>query len=66
MSKTISIEQVVQALQCQGDGHRVIVTYSADERRNIDVQSMDLLYVIISELAQTLEGPIGESNQPRR
>ena len=60
VSKTITIEQVVQALKCQGDGERVIVTYNADERRNIDVQSMDLLYVIISQLAEALEGQIGD------
>lgn len=55
MCKPITIEQVVHALRGQDDGTRVIVTYKADDQHRIEVQSMDLLYVIISELAEAIE-----------
>jgi len=56
VTKSITIEQVVHALQCRDDGARVIVTYDAEDQHRIAVQSMDLLYVIIGELAAAIEG----------
>ena len=55
VTKPITIEQMVHALQRQDDDARVIVTYDADDQRRIQVQSMDLLYVIIGELAAAIE-----------
>jgi hypothetical protein len=59
VSKHITIEQVVHALQSQDDGSRVLVTYNADDQNRIDVRSMDLLYVIIGELAEAIQAPVG-------
>lgn len=57
MTKPITIEHLVHALQRQDDGARVLVTYDADDQHRIQVQSMDLLYVIIGELAAAIEDP---------
>jgi len=56
--KPITIEQFVHALQCQ-EGERVIVTYDSDDQHRIDVRSMDLLYVIIGQLAEAMEDQSG-------
>ena len=57
MSKPITIAQFVHALQRQDDGARVLVTYNADDQHRVDVESMDLLYVIVGELAEAIEDP---------
>jgi hypothetical protein len=55
VSKHITIEQILYALQCQDDGSRVVITYNADDQHRVQVQSMDLLYVIIRDLAEAIE-----------
>ena len=56
MSKPITVEQVVHALQRQDDGERVLVTYTADDQHRVQFESMDVLYVIMNELAAEIEG----------
>jgi hypothetical protein len=55
VSKPITIEQVVHALQRQNDSGRVLVTYDADAQHHVQFESMDVLYVIMSELAAEIE-----------
>jgi len=54
VNKDITIQQFVHALQSQ-ESERVVVTYNADDEHRIAVRSMDLLYVIIAELAEAID-----------